>query len=124
MISNKQNIEFIEESAETKNGRKTNIRDIIDGSLLTNEFLVRQFPFILYLVFLALLYIGNRYHAEKIVRETLRTQVEIKELQSESVTIASELMFISRQSAVQRMLNQQGIELKESIAPPKKIKGN
>lgn len=124
MIGKNQNIEFDDDQSGVKAGRKTNLRDIIDGSLLTNEYLVKQFPFILFLAFLAIVYIANRYHAERVVRETLRTQTELRELQSESVTIASELMFISRQSAVQKMLNDKGIELKESMAPPKKIKAD
>jgi hypothetical protein len=72
-------------------------------------------------VFLAILYIGNRYHAEKVVRETVSLQNEVKELRAEAITTSAELMSKSRQSAVAKMVKENDLDLEELVEPPKKI---
>lgn len=106
---------------EPKKATIGSVKDLIDGSLLTKDFVVKQFPFVMFLVVLAILYIGNRYNAEKIVRETIKLQSELKELRYESISAASELMYISKQSEVAKIVNKNGLGLIESIVPPKKI---
>ena len=75
----------------------------------------------LFLTFLAILYIANRYHAEKILRESVALQNEIKELRSEEITTASDLMYNSKQSEILKMVQRKGLGLEESTTPPKKI---
>ncbi|MCK4663696.1 MAG: hypothetical protein KAT68_12570 [Bacteroidales bacterium] len=116
-----ENNDFDEINSETVKSSKSSIKNVLDGSLLTREIVVKQFPFILFLVFLAVIYIGNRYHAEKIVRKTVALQTELKELRSEAITSSSELMYMSKQSEVVKLLKKKGINLKESVEPPKKI---
>lgn len=106
---------------ETKKEKIGSYKDILDGSLLTRGAVVRQFPFVIFLVVLAVMYIGNRYHAEKIVRETIVLQTELKELRYEAISSASELMYISKQSEVAKLLEQKGLGLVETVEPPKKI---
>ena len=68
------------------------------------------------------MYIGNSYHAERIARQTNRLQNEVKELRAESITTAADLMYVSRQSEVQKMVRNRRLDLKESVEPPYKIK--
>lgn len=114
-------VEFIENQEEQKEIRKGSLRDFINGDILIRDFVVRQFPFILYLTFLALLYIGNRYHAERIVRKTSSLKSEIQELRSESISVGTELMYKSSQSEVLKMVNERGLGLEQSKVPPGKI---
>ena len=79
-------------------------------------------PFIIFLGVLGIFYIGNRYKAEKIVRETNKVQSELKELRSEQIAVASELMQISKQSIVLTLIEKYELNLEESIEPPKIIK--
>ncbi|MDA3780371.1 MAG: FtsL-like putative cell division protein [Bacteroidales bacterium] len=121
MTDNKENIEFIDEQQERKELKFGAVKDLLDGSVFTKDIVVRQIPFIIFLTILAFFYIGNRYHAEKVVRESIVLQKELKELRAEAITISSELMFISKQSEVSKLVNKQGLNLKESVEPPKKI---
>ena len=116
-----ERIEFIDQKKEQKEIKKGFLKELLDGSLLTREVVVKQLPYIIFVTFLAVLYIGNRYHAEKVVRNTTELQNEIKELRAESISIAAELMDISRQSEVARLVDKKGLGLKESMEPPKKI---
>ena len=117
----KKNIDFVEESTEQNELKKGSFKSLLDGSLLTRKSVIRQLPFILFLTFLAIIYIGNRYHAEKIVRKTVAIQNEINELRAEAITTAAELMFISKQSEVSKLVKQKNLDLEESVEPPTKI---
>lgn len=122
MITEKENIEFIEDQPEPKAVRKGSLKDFLDGSILIKDFVVKQLPFIIFLTLLGIVYIGNRYHAEKVYRKHLLLQNEIKELRAEAITTASDLMFISKQSQVIKMVEESGLNLVESKVPPKKIR--
>jgi len=117
-------VEFIDPKDESKDfeTRKTSLKDLIDGTILTRQVMTKQLPFIIFLSFLAAIYIGNRYHAEKVIRDMTKLQVEVKDLRAQSITTASELMFISKQSEVVKMVKENQLGLEESVAPPFKIK--
>jgi len=116
-----ERIEFIDQKEEQKEVRKGFLKGVLDGSLLARDVVAKQLPYIVFITFLAVIYIGNRYHAEKVVRETSKLQKEINELRAESITIAADLMDLSKQSEVEKMVNQKGLELKVSMVPPKKL---
>ena len=117
----KDNVEFIEEKQEPKVSRFGSIKDLLDGSLIANDFIVKQLPYIVFLVALAFIYIANRYHAEKVVRTSIELSKEINELRAEAITTSSELMFISKQSEVAKLIEERGLGLKESVEPLRKI---
>lgn len=121
MDNERENIDFIDEPSNYREEKKFSAKNLIDGSVLTRKWLVKQLPFIIYLTFLAILYIANRYHAERIVRETVKIKQEVKELRFESITTAADLMFISKQSEVARMVKEKKLGLKELVEPPNKI---
>lgn len=102
--------------------KKNNIiRSIIDGTFLSREIVFKNIWFIVFLVFLALIYIANRNHAEKIVRETVRLKKEVDELKSEQLTITSTLMKISQQSEVESLVVKYNLDLYPSEEPPYKV---
>ena len=121
MTRPKRNIEFVDQKIEQKEIRKGSVWDVFDGSLLTRDTVVRQLPFVLFITFLIILYIGNRYHAEKVIRETMQLQTELKELRARAISTASELEFISRQSEVAKMIDKRSMGLREALDPPVKI---
>lgn len=112
---------FKELDSVTPNNKKGSIKDFIGGGFLTSDNVIKQIPYILFLTILAIIYIGNRYQAEKIVRETIVLNNEVKELRSEAITTTSELMYISKQSEVAKLVEKKGLDLKEAVVPPQKI---
>jgi hypothetical protein len=89
--------------------------------VLTRDLILGQLPYFLFLMFLAMIYIANRYHSENIIRQINKVQNEIKDLRSEHISISSELMFLSKQSEVYRQAAERGLGLSEATDPPKKI---
>lgn len=120
-MSKRENIEFVDQKQEQKEIRRGSLRDVFDGSLLTRATVVKQLPFVLFVTLLIIIYIGNRYHAEKVIRQTLVIQTELKELRARAISTASELEFISRQTEVSRLVEQRKLGLKEATEPPYKI---
>lgn len=116
-----ENIEFVDQTQERKDYRKARFKDVLDGSLLTRDNVLGQLPFVLFLTLLLVLYIGNRYHAERVIRQSLKLQTELKELRAEAISTASELEYLSNQSQVSRLVEQKNIGLKYSDKPPIKI---
>ncbi len=111
----------MDQKIEQKEIRRGSVWDVFDGSVLTKDRVVRQLPFVLYLTFLIILYIGNRYHSEKVIRQTMELQTELKEMRARAISIASELEFVSRQSEVAKLVESKGLGLKEAVEPPIKI---
>ena len=122
MAKEEKDIEFIDQKAEQKELKKTFFKDLITGSMLVKESFTAQTPYFLFLVGIAVFYIGNRYHAEKVYRTKMELQTEIEELRAESITTASELMFLSKRSGVNKLIREKGLDLNESTEPPKIIK--
>lgn len=121
-MKKKKNIEFIDESQERSElKRMGSLKGLLGGSLLTREKVVRQLPYILFLTLLAFFYIGNRYHAEKLVRKNSELQDEVKELRAKAITTSAELMRLSQQSQVMKLIRKKDLGLRQSVNPPKKI---
>ena len=121
MAEKKGNVEFVDQKVEQKEIRRGSIWDVFDGSVLTKDKVVRQLPFVLFITFLIILYIGNGYHSEKMIRQIMELQTELKELRARSISTASELEFMSRQSEVAKLVESRGLGLKEAVEPPIKI---
>ena len=118
----KKNIEFIDSKIEKEEIRGFSIKGFVDGSILTLKALSKQIPFILFLVLLAIIYIANRYNAEKITRKYISLKEKVKDLRAEQITTASELMILSRPSQVEKLVEKKDLGLKEPIKPPYVIK--
>lgn len=114
-------IEFIGEEEQEQVKEKKILRGLIDGTLLTRKTVINQLPFIFFLVFIGLIYISNSYHAEFLRKKHEALREEINELRSEAIFVSSELMKLSRQTEVAREVRQKGLDLRESVEPPKKI---
>ena len=111
-------------SAEkNKNGQKTGsfIKELLSGSMISEKIILKNLGYVSLITFLAALYIGNRFHAEKITRETTKLQREVRDLRSESLSTTAALMSASKQSEVFGLVRERGLNLEELKAPPYKL---
>lgn len=97
------------------------IKEFIDGTVLVRDDTRKQLPFVIFLTFLGIIYIGNRFYSERLVRRINDMKAEVGNLRSEQITISSELMNISRPSEVADLVREKNLGLFESLEPPKKI---
>jgi hypothetical protein len=97
------------------------MKELLSGSMVSEKLILKNLGYIAFLTFLAAFYIGNRFHAEKITRETTRLQREVKDLRAEALSTSADLMNVSRQSEVFRMVREKGLNLEELKAPAYKL---
>ncbi|MCD8236404.1 MAG: hypothetical protein LUD00_07075 [Prevotellaceae bacterium] len=94
-------------------------KSIIGGDILQSRFFMRQILWFLLVAVLAVLYTGNRYSSEHdvIVIDSLKEQLQT--VKYNVLTQSSELMNLSRQSNVERMLkHSKDSMLQNPVTPP------
>ncbi len=97
------------------------MKELLSGSMVSEKIILKNLGYIALIALLAAIYIGNRFHAEKITRETAKLQREVKDLKAEALSTSADLMYVSRQSVVIRMIKEKGLNLEELKTPPYKL---
>jgi hypothetical protein len=97
------------------------LREVLSGSMVSEKIILKNLGYITFVTFLTAIYIGNRFHAERITRDTSRIIREVKDLRAESISTSTDLMYASRQSEVNRLVRERGLNLEELKTPPFKL---
>ena len=97
------------------------LKELMSGSMVTDKIILKNLWFIFFLTILGAIYIANRFHAERITRETTKLQREVRDLRSESLSTSASLMYASKQSEVLRLIKDHHLDLEELREPPYKI---
>ena len=101
------------------NAFTSSIVHVFDGDFLNAFAKISNLPFTLFIALLIGFYIANTLHAERTIRETERTNTQLKDFRDEYISLKSELMFLSNQSQVAVKVMPLG--LLEAIEPPHKL---
>ena len=97
------------------------MKELLSGSMVSEKIILKNFGYVSLITVLLAIYIGNRFHAEKITRESTRLQREVKDLRAEALSTSADLMYVSRQSEVFRLVREKGLNLEEMKTPPYKL---
>ncbi len=87
--------------------------------VVSKEAATEMLPFILFLAFLGMVYIGNRHFAENNIRDIDKMRREVVELSADYKVLKAELMLKSTKTEVAKEADTLG--LIEPVEPPKKI---
>ncbi|MFT3754251.1 MAG: FtsL-like putative cell division protein [Paludibacter sp.] len=98
--------------------KSSSVRDILNGNILTKRFFQKQYGLLLLIAVLAFLYVDNRYYCETQLAKEIELKKKIQDVKYESLTISAELMQLSRQSNVLKMINERGVSLIRTSTPP------
>ena len=97
------------------------LKELLSGSMISEKIILKNLGYVSLITVLAAIYIGNRFHAEKLTRETSRLQKEVKDLRAEALSTSADLMYLSRQSELYRIVREKGLNLEELKTPPYKL---
>ncbi|MBM3401036.1 MAG: hypothetical protein FJY21_01750 [Bacteroidetes bacterium] len=114
-----QEVEPLEEQSERAELPKNFLITIFTDGLISKEFATHSLPFIVFIAFLAMIYIANRHLAENNIRDIDKLGREVKELSWDFKTLKADLMLKSTQTEVANEVDTLG--LIEPNEPPKKI---
>ena len=98
------------------------IKEVVTGRFLVSQSWSRNWPFIIYLSFLALIMIASSHSAERKVHKISRLRTGMKELNSKHIDLRSQLMIESMEYKVVERAQEMG--LVNSDEPPIIIKAN
>lgn len=107
-----------EEKKPAKSGNW--LKELLSG-IIADKIVLKNIWYFIFLTVLGAIYIGNRFHAEKITRETSRLTREVRDLRAEALSTSASLMSVSRQSEVYRLVRERGLGLEELKTPPFKL---
>ena len=113
---------------ETENKKNTKqsltgftFRSLFSGTLFTNSIFSKNFAYILFLVICTMCYMYNKFLTEKVINNINKTKQEVNELKAISASNTAELMHLSKESVVTKMVEEEGLEIKPLKKPPEKI---
>ncbi len=111
--------EEIKEKKKKKKGGFLNY--IIGGQFLTSELVTRNALLLGLIILYAFVYVSIRYEYEQDLIKIDRLTKERNELKNNLLTLESEFSYSSRQTELEKFLNENNCELKITTRPPYKI---
>ena len=91
------------------------------GGKLPFDFLYKNYRLVIMIFIMLLILIENGYEVERMHKEINLLKKQVRELRIESIQRASELMYIRKQSEVEKQVLKYGLKLKSSKVPPFKL---
>ena len=91
---------------------------VLGGGLLKEDFIIKHTRMIILVVILIFFFLSNRYTCMQKLREIDRLQQQLRDVRFEALSISSELTGNSRQSQIELLIEEQGIELEGAKTPP------
>ena len=99
---------------------KKSVFDILKGRFLISDDALKNWKFILFVAFLAMIMIASSHSIDKKVHDIAKLNNEVKELRSEFFDQRSKLMMLKMESNVVEKMEEKGLE--SSKKPPRKIR--
>lgn len=114
-----QEAEPLAEKSEKAELPKNFFTMMLTEGVISKDLATHMIPFVVFIAFLAMMYIGNRHFAENNIRDIDKLSKEVKELSWDFKTLKADLMLKSTQTEVAKEVDTLG--LIEPNEPPKKI---
>ena len=93
------------------------LRSVIDN--LREGRLMQYLPYALYVVMLGVVYIGNRHHIDRVIRDIETTKLQVEELRAEYMNAKADYMYALKRTEIVKRVEKIG--LRESPKPPEVI---
>jgi cell division protein FtsL len=108
-------------AGNTKKTKKISVKDVIDGRFLTEEFVSKHLKLLVLIVILIIIFISNSYSCMKKLTEIDELKLQLKDVKYENLIISTQLTTTSRQSQIEDLLKEKGIELSSPTVPALEI---
>lgn len=95
--------------------------DVLNGNMLTRDFVIGNLPYICFLTVIMLTYIGLGYYAERNARKIEEIENTLVELNSEHIALKTELNMVSNPNQIADSTKSMGL-IEARDFPPRIIK--
>ena len=89
--------------------RRKSLSDLTSLGSIGAQLVFNNLPFILFVGFLAIIYIANAHYAEKNIRRIQELQTEVQDLKRAYNSLQSEIMYHSRYTEVRKDVSEAGL---------------
>jgi hypothetical protein len=97
------------------------VKEVLTGRILESEWFHNNRTLLFVIFIMLITNITVRYKSEKVIRNMQALEDSLIDLRSKSISIAADVMKLSRQSMIIDRVKKSGIELETSKEPPHKI---
>ncbi len=110
-----------EEVKVQKRSRKSVVKGLISGTFISEKLILNNLRYVILLAVLGVIFIANKFSAERVEREIIVLEQEVRDMRAESLSVSAELGSVSRQSEIIDMVKERGLGLEELREPPYRI---
>ena len=93
-------------------------KGFIQGRMLSLEFFKHNWVYAVFVVAMALAYIGNKFACQRSIQELLSLKNELVDAQTDLVSASANYNSMIRESAMVKMMNERQLGLSAPDAPP------
>ena len=102
-------------------GKGTFLKGLISGTVISDSIILKDVRYSALVALLAIIFIANRFNAERVEREITALEQEVRDLRAESLSVSADLGSVSRQSEITDLVKERGLGLEELREPPYRI---
>ncbi len=96
-------------------------RGLISGTLISESLILKDMKYSALIAVLAIIFIANKFNAERVEREIIVLEQEVRDMRAEALSVSAELGSVSRQSEITDLVKERGLGLEELREPPYRI---
>lgn len=102
-------------------GKAGFLKGLISGTVISDSIILKDVKYSAMIALLAIIFIANRFNAERVEREITVLEQEVRDLRAESLSVSADLGSVSRQSEITDLVKERGLGLEELREPPYRI---
>ena len=102
-------------------GKKAS-KNILQGHIFSLEFFKRNWVYVVFVVAMALAYIGNKFACQRSIQELLSLKTELANAQTDLVKASAEYNSMIRESEMVRRMKERNLGLSAPQDPPYELK--
>ena len=102
-------------------GRKAT-RGFVQGRIFSLEFFKRNWVYVVFVVAMALAYVGNKFACQRSIQELLTLKTDLANAQSDLVSSSAKYNSMIRESEMVKLMNEKHLGLVPPQDPPYKLK--
>jgi len=96
-------------------------RGLISGTVISDSIILKDVRYSALIVLLAIIFIANRFNAERVERDISALDQEVRDMRAESLSVSADLGSVSRQSEITDLVTERGLGLEALREPPYRI---
>jgi len=103
------------------NGKGGFLKGLLSGTVISDSIILKDVRYSALIVLLAIIFIANRFNAERVERDISALEQEVRDMRAESLSVSADLGSVSRQSEISDLVKERGLGLEELREPPYRI---